>query len=310
MVNENSGVDIFVYGVLINIWEVFGVFYFKGFIIDDCVFYSGVSLNDVYLYQYDKYCYDCYQCICNGKMVDIMFDWVDNNLVQGCGVNCFDRLDWLRSLEIKNDICQYCQEFCDCSYYFVGIVGDEEFFVILLVGLGKLSLLNKIIFYLMFCVEYKLMICIFYFNFFVVLVRNIIQLLCDGKQVEIIVGDKMVNDFYIFEDQLFKIIGVFFYLYEINLWCFFSWLQYYVNIDQLIVCLWKDDDNSYYLKGMWVDDEWMLFIGNNLNLCVWWFDLENVILIYDLKWQLGVMWEKELKFICIYIMVVKYYWDL
>jgi phosphatidylserine/phosphatidylglycerophosphate/cardiolipin synthase-like enzyme len=30
-----------------------------------------------------------------------------------------------------------------------------------------------------------------------VLVRNIIQLLRDGKQVEIIVGDKTANDFYI-----------------------------------------------------------------------------------------------------------------
>ncbi len=115
------------------------------------------------------------------------------------------------------------------------------------------------------CAEHKLTICTPYFNLPAVLVRNIIQLLRDGKQVEIIVGDKTANDFYIPEDQPFKIIGALPYLYEINLRRFLSRLQYYVNTDQLIVRLWKDDDNSYHLKGMWVDDEWMLLTGNNLN---------------------------------------------
>lgn len=40
------------------------------------------------------------------------------------------------------------------------------------------------------CAEHKLTICTPYFNLPAVLVRNIIQLLRDGKQVEIIVGDK------------------------------------------------------------------------------------------------------------------------
>ncbi len=79
-------VDIPVYGVPINTREALGVLHFKGFIIDDCVLYSGASLNDVYLHQHDKYRYDRYQCIRNGKMADIMFDWVDNNLVQGAAL--------------------------------------------------------------------------------------------------------------------------------------------------------------------------------------------------------------------------------
>lgn len=77
----------------INTREALGVLHFKGFIIDDCVLYSGASLNDVYLHQHDKYRYDRYQCIRNGKMADVMFDWVDNNLVQGRGVNRLDRPD-------------------------------------------------------------------------------------------------------------------------------------------------------------------------------------------------------------------------
>ncbi|HCB0508375.1 TPA: CDP-diacylglycerol--serine O-phosphatidyltransferase [Klebsiella pneumoniae] len=310
MANENPGVDIPVYGVPINTREALGVLHFKGFIIDDCVLYSGASLNDVYLHQHDKYRYDRYQCIRNGKMADIMFDWVDNNLVQGRGVNRLDRPDRPKSPEIKNDIRQYRQELRDRSYHFVGTAGDEELSVTPLVGLGKSSLLNKTIFHLMPCAEHKLTICTPYFNLPAVLVRNIIQLLRDGKQVEIIVGDKTANDFYIPEDQPFKIIGALPYLYEVNLRRFLSRLQYYVNTDQLIVRLWKDDDNSYHLKGMWVDDEWMLLTGNNLNPRAWRLDLENAILIHDPKRQLGAMREKELKLIRTHTTVVKHYRDL
>ncbi len=142
----------------INTREALGVLHFKGFIIDDCVLYSGASLNDVYLHQHDKYRYDRYQCIRNGKMADIMFDWVDNNLVQGRGVNRLDRPDWPKSPEIKNDIRQYRQELRDRSYHFVGTAGDEELSVTPLVGLGKSSLLNKTIFHLMPCAEHKLTI--------------------------------------------------------------------------------------------------------------------------------------------------------
>ena len=105
-------------------------------------------------------------------------------------------------------------------------------------------------------------------------------------------------------------VGVLPYLYEINLRRFLSRLQYYVNTDQLIVRLWKDDDNSYHLKGMWVDDEWMLLTGNNLNPRAWRLDLENAILIHDPKRQLGAMREKELKLIRTHTTVVKHYRDL
>ena len=34
--------------------ELFGVLHLKGFVIDDCVIYSGASLNNVYLHKFDK----------------------------------------------------------------------------------------------------------------------------------------------------------------------------------------------------------------------------------------------------------------
>ncbi len=91
---------------------------------------------------------------------------------------------------------------------------------------------------------------------------------------------------------------------------FLSRLQYYVNTDQLVVRLWKDDDNTYHLKGMWVDDKWMLLTGNNLNPRAWRLDLENAILIHDPKQELAPQREKELELIRTHTTIVKHYRDL
>ncbi|HCJ7642317.1 TPA: CDP-diacylglycerol--serine O-phosphatidyltransferase [Enterobacter hormaechei subsp. xiangfangensis] len=307
---ENPGIDIPVYGVPVNTREALGVHHFKGFIIDDSVLYSGASLNDVYLHQLDKYRYDRYHLIRNPQMADIMFNWVDKNLVHGRGVHRLDDPHRPKSPEIKNDVRSFRQELRDAVYRFQGDASNEELSVTPLVGLGKSSLLNKTIFHLMPCAEHKLTICTPYFNLPAVLVRNIIQLLRDGKKVEIIVGDKTANDFFIPEDQPFKIIGALPYLYEINLRRFLSRLQYYVNTDQLVVRLWKDEDNSYHLKGMWVDDEWMLLTGNNLNPRAWRLDLENAILIHDPQHALAAKRDRELELIRTHTTVVRHYRDL
>ncbi len=307
---QYPGVDIPVYGVPVNTREALGVLHFKGFIIDDNVIYSGASLNDVYLHQHEKYRYDRYQVIGNAQLADLMYDWVNQHLVRGRAVHRLDSQQRPKSPEIKNDIRLFRQELRDATFHFQGNADNEQLSVTPLVGLGKSSLLNKTIFHLMPCTEQKLVICTPYFNLPAVLVRNIIQLLRDGKQVEIIVGDKTANDFYIPEDQPFKIIGALPYLYEINLRRFLSRLQYYVNSGQLIVRLWKDDDNSYHLKGMWVDDEWMLLTGNNLNPRAWRLDLENAILIHDPKQQLAALRLRELELIRTHTTVVQHYRDL
>jgi len=141
-------------------------------------------------------------------------------------------------------------------------------------------------------------------------VRNLIHLLRQGKEVEIIIGDKTANDFYIPPEQPFKIIGALPYLYEINLRRFLSRLQYYVNNGQLTVRLWKDGENSYHLKGIWVDDEWMMITGNNLNPRAWRLDLENAVLIHDPLNQLAEQREKELALIREHTSVVQHYREL
>lgn len=310
MAEQHPDIDIPVYGVPVNTREALGVLHFKGFIIDDSVVYSGASLNDVYLHQQDKYRYDRYQIIRNPKLADTLSGWITQHLIQGRAVHRLDSPLRPKSPEIKSDIRQYRQELRDACITFEGDADNDCLAITPLVGLGKSSSLNKAIAHLMPCTEDKLTICTPYFNLPAVLVRSIIKLLREGKHVEIIVGDKTANDFYIPEDQPFKIIGALPYLYEINLRRFLSRLQYYVSSGQLTVRLWKDNDNSYHLKGMWVDDKWMLLTGNNLNPRAWRLDLENALLIHDPKQELAELRNKELELIRIHTTVVNHYRDL
>lgn len=286
-----------VYGIPINTREALGVLHLKGFIVDDTVIYSGASLNNVYLEVGDRYRYDRYQVIRNPLLANTMFDWIVLNLQQSDAVHRLDSQDRPSSLEIKNETRQFRQELRTFSYDVIESVSDQPLTVTPLAGLGKRSLLNQTIFHLMPATEQQLIICTPYFNLPAILVRNIIRLLRQGKKVEIIVGDKTANDFYIPPEQPFKVIGALPYLYEINLRRFVSRLQYYLDNQQLVVRLWKDGENSYHLKGIWVDNEWTLLTGNNLNPRAWRLDLENAILVHDPEQTLAAQKEQELTLI-------------
>ncbi|WP_277976990.1 CDP-diacylglycerol--serine O-phosphatidyltransferase [Pantoea endophytica] len=310
MAAQHPDIAIPVYGIPVNTREALGVLHLKGFIIDDTLLYSGASLNDVYLHQHDKYRYDRYQLIRNPQLTDTMYAWICENLKDSDAVNRLDKTERPSSPEIKNETRQFRQELRSFNYQFTGNADNESLAVTPLVGLGKRSLLNKTIFHLMPCADRKLTLCTPYFNLPAILVRNLIHLLRQGKEVEIIIGDKTANDFYIPPEQPFKIIGALPYLYEINLRRFLSRLQYYVNNGQLTVRLWKDGENSYHLKGIWVDDEWMMITGNNLNPRAWRLDLENAVLIHDPLNQLAEQREKELALIREHTSVVQHYREL
>ena len=243
-------------------------------------------------------------------LADTLIDYIKQHLLTAGAVQRLDRSDRPKSPEIKNETRLFRFALRRAGYHFRGKAGNDELAVTPLVGLGKQSVLNKTIHHLMSCADQKLTLCTPYFNLPALLVRNIIYLLRQGKQVEIIVGDKTANDFYIPEDQPFKIIGALPYLYEINLRRFLSRLQRYIDTGQLIVRLWKDGDNSYHLKGMWVDEEWQLITGNNLNPRAWRLDLENAILIHDPKQEMREQRQKELECIRTHTTVVGHYQEL
>ncbi|MGP1930875.1 MAG: phospholipase D-like domain-containing protein, partial [Arsenophonus sp. ET-DL12-MAG3] len=142
------------------------------------------------------------------------------------------------------------------------------------------------------------------------LTRIINNLLRNGKQIEIIIGDKTANDFYLPPEEPFQIISALPYLYEINLRRFIYRSQYFVDNQQLTIRLWKDGENSYHLKGIWIDNIWQLITGNNLNPRAWGLDLENAILIHDPKKVLLHQKNKELKCIITNTYVMKHYKEL
>jgi CDP-diacylglycerol--serine O-phosphatidyltransferase len=129
-------------------------------------------------------------------------------------------------------------------------------------------------------------------------------------QVEIIVGDKTANDFYIPPSEPFKVIGGLPYLYEMNLRRFARQHQGAIDRGQLQLRLWKDGDNSYHLKGVWVDQHLQLITGNNLNPRAFRLDLENGLLIHDQHGQLQSITARELANIRQHTSVLSHYRQL
>ncbi len=291
---QHPNIDIPIYGVPVNRREVLGVLHLKGLIIDDTVIYSGASINNVYLHKLDKYRYDRYHFITNKALSDTMVSYVNNNFLTLEGVQRLDVKEHKTRKQIKPEIKTLRQHLTDANYQYRADSDNDTLSVSPIVGLGRNNQLNKIIHHLINITEQKITFCTPYFNLPNILVRDIIRLLRKDKQVEIIIGDKVANDFYIPENQPFNISGGLPYLYEINLRRFVERLQNYIDKEQLIIRLWKDKDQTYHLKGIWVDDEWMMITGNNLNPRAWRLDLENAILVHDPKHELQKQINQEL----------------
>lgn len=174
------------------------------------------------------------------------------------------------------------------------LFGEDIVVVMLLVGFGCIgNVFNDILLVLFVSVCEWVVLFMLYFNLLWLVCVVIGQLLWCGCMVEIMVGDKVVNDFYILLGQLFCIIGVLFYFYESNLCCFVCVYCKYLVSGQLVLYLWKYVDNSYYFKGLFIDYDVVVFIGNNFNLCVWVLDLENVLVLCDLYGYLCVQYVVE-----------------
>ncbi|MEY0294991.1 CDP-diacylglycerol--serine O-phosphatidyltransferase [Providencia rettgeri] len=303
-------IEIPIYGIPVNTREALGVLHLKGFLFDDTLLYSGASINDVYLQRHNKYRYDRYHLIKNSQLTASMKKFIDDTLLQSDAIHLLNTPNRPKTAEFKHLIKQFRLGLRGASYQFSGNASNDELSVTPFVGLGKKNDLNRVITHLMGATNNKLTICTPYFNLPAVLVRVISRLLRDGKQVEIIIGDKTANDFYIPPEEPFKIIGALPYLYEINLRRFVSRLQRFIDSQQLTVRLWKDADNTYHLKGMWVDNHWQLITGNNLNPRAWGLDLENAVLIHDPKQQLQEQRNHELECIRTHTKVVSHFREL
>ncbi|PCS23935.1 CDP-diacylglycerol--serine O-phosphatidyltransferase [Candidatus Enterovibrio escicola] len=272
-----------VLGVPVRNREVFGVLHLKGFVIDDNVIYTGASLNDVYLAQHNRYRYDRYHVIKNKALADCMVDFIGNTLVASDAVTCLSQPNRPRIKVLKSAIKDLRENLQRASYYFISQqINEDHVGLTPMVGLGRRkNYLNTQIRRLIICAHEELIICTPYFNLPRSVMREVRRALRRGVTVTIIIGDKTANDFYIPPEEPFKTISSLPYLYEMNLRNFARRNEATIAKRQLRINIWKHHNNSFHLKGIWVDKTYMLLTGNNLNPRAWKLDLENAILIHD-----------------------------
>lgn len=287
---------ISILGVPVRGKEVFGVLHLKGFIIDNTVIYSGASLNNIYLHQNDKYRFDRYHVMNNPSLADSMVAYIQQHISNNPAVNCLSQPERPTTKSLKTAIKQFRSLLTQSSYSFTPEkVQDGYIGITPLVGVGKRrNKLNLHINNLIACAEKEITILTPYFNFPKSIAKEVKRAIKRGVKVTIVVGDKTANDFYIPPEEEFKTIAGLPYLYEINLRHFARINEANIASRQLSIHLWKHDKNSFHLKGMWVDKEYMLLTGNNLNPRAWKLDLENGLLIQDPAHQLTEQFEQEL----------------
>lgn len=306
-----EGQEIPFYGVPINGRELFGVLHFKGFIFDDTLLYSGASINNVYLHQFERYRYDRYHCLTNSSLADCWVNFIQQHILSQPAVHRLDQPSRPKTAKIRPLIKQFRKQLSQEQYQFNGkAFNHAELLISPLLGLGRGNKLNHVIEALLFQTEQRLTICTPYFNFPRSVRTCIKWLLENGKSIEIIVGDKTANDFYTPPQEPFTMASALPYLYEKNLRAFAKSFDPYIQNGQLTLRLWKHDNNSYHLKGVWIDQRYILLTGNNLNPRAWALDAENAILISDPLQQLAQQVEGELNQIRQYTDILSHYSDL
>ena len=280
---QRLGPGVPIYGVAVQRREFMGVMHLKGLIVDDCVLYTGASLNDVYLQWHQRYRLDRYHLITDRALADSMADYLTGVLRGGAAVLPIDRDPIPRTLAIRDAIVRFRRVLTKARYHFTaGPIGVGEVGVTPLVGLGaRDNELNVLLVQLIRRARQQLVIFTPYFNLPGPLRTALDARIKAGCRVTIVLGDKTANDFYIPPEQPFKTIGALPYLYEANLRRFCMTHQRAISAGQLNVELWRDGDNSFHLKGLLIDDDYALLTGNNLNPRAWRLDLENALLIHD-----------------------------
>lgn len=276
--------NVKILGIPVKSKEVFGVLHLKGFVIDDYVLYSGASINNVYLAWDTRYRLDRYQIISNQELADSLVQYIKDFFLTSPAVTdlCQDKIPAVKYIYdkisfLKKNLKHSCYKFNPSHS-----LSKSEVGIVPLVGLGNIkNQLNHTIIELIDACEKKITICTPYFNMPRPVSKNIARLLKRGCHVTIVVGDKIANDFYIPEDQKFNRVGAVPYMYQGILRDFCQKFQNYIDNGQLDIMLWKDGTNTYHVKGMFVDDNYYLLTGNNINPRAWRMDIENGLLVKD-----------------------------
>lgn len=272
-----------IYGVPVKKREIFGVMHLKGFVFDDTVLYTGASINDVYMGENGRYRLDRYHEIKSKSLADAMCNYATTAFHNNLAVQDFSQGQVKSAKEIRDEIKKLRNHLAVTQYQIKNekLHGDQVGLTPI-AGLGKKgNQLNKSVQWLIGAAKEKLFICTPYFNLPKVLSKAVEDALQRDIQVTLVVGDKRANDFFIREGEKFSPVGAVPYIYEQNLKAFVEKNRKYIESGNLRVRLWTDGDNTYHVKGMFVDNSFALITGNNLNPRAWGLDLENGIIISD-----------------------------
>jgi len=280
---ERLGPGVTIYGVPVQRREFLGVLHLKGFIVDDSVLYSGASLNDVYLQKHERYRLDRYHLIHSRALADSLAGLLTGLVRNSAAVHPLDTGKAPRTLDLRNAIIRFRRALASTDYDFVAApIAAGEIGITPLLGVGiRNNALNTAILQLIQRAQRRLVIFTPYFNLPGSVRRAVNARIKAGCEITIVLGDKTANDFYIPPDEPFKTIGALPYLYEANLRRFCKSHQRDIDAGRLNVHLWRDEDNTFHLKGLLVDDDYALLTGNNLNPRAWRLDLENGLLLHD-----------------------------
>jgi len=290
---QQHALEVPIHGVAVQTRELFGVLHLKGSIIDDCVLYSGASLNNVYLHRFDKYRLDRYHLLDSKPLADAMANLVYRLLESGA-THRLDMPNLPATRTLREQIRLLRTRLRHISYDDTDGQATKGLRVMPVIGIGRHNPLNRLICELLAAAQSHITLCTPYFNPPKAVLREIERALQRGVVVDIIVGDKTANDFYVPPEQTFSASAVLPYLYENNLRAFARRHQVAILRRRLNLLVWNDPGHSFHAKGVWVDQRYTLLTGNNLNPRGFSLDLENALLIDDPEGQWQAQREAEL----------------
>jgi len=280
---------IAIYGIAVKAKELFGVLHLKGMVFDDVLFYTGASINDIYMQQGTRYRLDRYYQINCAPLASSFCQYLTHTFVESNLAPLLNEPSLPNQAQQKRNIIElksllkkstYQLEYSDKTKE-SGVV-TNPISIMPLVGYGRRkNQLNKVIRQTVRDTEQTLFILTPYFNLPQVLARDVIKALKRGVKITIVVGDKTANDFYIADDNEFTAIGIVPYVYEILLKRFVKRYQHFIDNGLLTIHVWKNGNNSFHLKGVISDERYHLLTGSNLNPRAWSLDLENGLLLDD-----------------------------
>lgn len=274
-----QGLDVAIHGVPVQTRELFGVLHLKGSVIDDCVLYTGASFNNVYLHRFDRYRLDRYHLLRSPALADSMVQVV-RQIIDGDATPRLDQPDVPDSRSLRGKIRRLRERMRQLRYPIASPV-SEGLRVVPLLGIGRGNMLNHTLCALVRAARGELVVCTPYFNPPRMLMREIRLALARGVQVELIVGHRTANDFYVAPEEPFSASAALPYLYEDNLRAFARRQHRALDSGQLHIRMWNDPGHTFHAKGLWVDRRYSLLTGNNFNPRGFNLDLENALLIDD-----------------------------